>query len=196
MLFYINLGLLLLIVLNLKTIVYYLCKFYILGELYVTEFIYRNINTTTYYNTTTFTQHSSYQEIEPSMLVKLEYKDKRKFIISNHEIQAVEIEHIMGCPNLFSSVELYYRDTNIYKNVDLTTETNLIITNNTEIEFNNKLAKVLLFIKNNSYRLPINSKIEWGIITSKAEIYKTNYIKFIVEDNKLLEYKEYKEYKE
>lgn len=190
MLFYINLGLVLLIALNFKASMYYLCKFYILGEQYITELIYRNRNTTTYYNTTTFNQHNSYQEIEPSMLVKLEYKDKIKFIISNHEINTTEIEHIMGCPNLFSSVELYYRDNTIDNKVDLTTETNMLLTNNTEIEFTNKLAKVLLFIKTNTYRQPINSKIEWGIITCKAEIYKTDYIKFIVEDNKLLEYKE------
>jgi hypothetical protein len=190
MLFYINIGLFILIILNFRVSMYYVCKLYIIGEQYITELIYRNRNTTTYYTTTTFTQHNSYQEIEPSMLVKLEYKDKIKFIISNHEIKKAAVEHIMVCPNLFSSVELYYRDTNINNKVDLTTETNMILTNNAEIEFNNKLANVLLFIKTNSYRRPINSKIEWGIITSKAEIYKTDYIKFIVEDNKLLEYKE------
>ena len=185
MLFYINIGLLLFILLNFKTCIGYLVRYYILCELYLQEFMYRNKQTVTYYSTTTFNKNDTYQDIEPTMLVKIEYKDQIKYLISSREIKKEEIEKIIICPKLFLAVELSYNS----KLIDLTKETNMIVYNS-EIEFNNKTAQILLFIKENSNKNPLNSIILWNIITNDDEMYTTNYIKFKIKEDKLLEYKE------
>ena len=185
MLFYINIGLLLLILFNLKTCMGYVVRYYILCEIYLQEFMYRNIKTVSYYSTTTFNKNDTYQDIEPTMLVKLEYKDQIKYRISSSEIKREEIEKIIICPKFFIAVELIYNS----KIIDLTKETNMIV-HNSEIEFNNKTAQILLFIKDNSNKTPLTSIILWKIITNDADMYSNNYIKFKIRENKLLEYKE------
>tara|TARA_B110001450_G_C17662672_1_gene497992 strand:+ start:863 stop:1306 length:444 start_codon:yes stop_codon:yes gene_type:complete len=147
--------------------------------------MYRNKQTVTYYSTTTFNKNDTYQDIEPTMLVKIEYKDQIKYIISSREIKKEEIEKRLICPKLFLAVELSYNS----KLIDLTKETNMIV-HNSEIEFNNKTAQILLFIKENSNKKPLNSIILWNIITNDAEMYTNNYIKFKIKEDKLLEYKE------
>lgn len=185
MLFYINIGLLLFILFNFKTFIGYIARYYILCELYLQEFMYRNIKTVTYYTTTTFNKTDTYQTNEPTMLVKIEYKDQIKYIISSREIKKEEIEKIIICPKLFLAVELIYNS----KIIDLTNEANMLV-HNSEIELNNKTAQILLFIKDNSNKTPLNSIILWNIITNDAQIYTNNYMKFNIKENKLLEYKE------
>jgi len=119
------------------------------------------------------------------MVAKIEYKDSIRYMISSHEIKPNEIEHIVLSPKLFLSVELNYDNNKI----DVTSEVNMLV-NNDYIEFNNKTAHILLFIKDNSNKSTINSIIEWGIITCSAEIYNTNYILFNIKENKLLKYTE------
>ena len=185
MLFYINIGLCVFVCLNLNTCLQYCAKYYIICELYITELFYRNKNSITYYSITDLSEKKSFQTTDRSMLAKIEYKDIVRYIISTHEIKPNEIEQIVISPKLFLSVELTYNNNKI----DVTSEVNMLVNYNS-IEFNNKTAQIILFIKDNSNKSPINSIIKWGIITCSAEMYNTNYILFNIKENKLLKYKE------
>ena len=140
MLFYINLGLGLLIFFNFKTCAKFLAKSYVLGEIYVNDILYKNTQNVSYYNLDDFTTET-FSDITPkALLAKIEYEDKIRYMVTEKEIQTEDIESLIAItsrPKFFLSVELTHENTTH----DVTSEINQLITEKC-YEFNQKTKPI------------------------------------------------------
>jgi len=166
MLFYINIGLSLLVLLNFKTCISYIAKYYIIGEIYVNDYIYKNRKQITYYNLENFKKINDCSE---NSIAKIEYEDKLKYLITDKKIDKNEIEQLIKSPKFFLSVELTHNNTT----TDVTSEINMLIETKS-YNFNPKTAQILMFIKDHSNIEEMNGPINWGIITNNAQMYNTD----------------------
>lgn len=188
MLYYVNIGLGLLILLNFKTCVTYLAKSYILGEMYVNDFLYKNKRNLSYYTLDNFTESTFSETSEKPMIAKIEFEDKIRYMVSDKAIETNEIEALIAITShtkFFLSVELTYDNNTI----DLTSEINMLI-NDKCFEFNIQTANLLMFIKDNANQTDITGPIMWGIITNNANMYNSDNIILNIKENNLVLHKD------
>ena len=161
---YIYLCLGLFIMYNYLTVYYNLLKIYH----YINDYVkYNNLdNAILYYRLDDFKVSKHYLEYEKYMLVRYPYKNKYIFLIYNKLLLPNDNIHskIQNYKIRWPLVELIYN----MKYIDVTNEMNMMYMAE-EILFNNKLARILMFIKTNQDNLLINYK--WNIMTPTIEIY-------------------------
>lgn len=182
MLFYINLGFCLLILLNFKTCATYIAKYYIMCELYATDYFYKNRKQISYYNLDTLTKVN---DCSDTSIAKIELEDKIKYFITDKKIDHNEIEELINSPKFFLSVELTNDDTT----TDVTSEINMLIEKK-RYEFTPKTAQILMFIKDNSNTDIITGNVNWAIITNNAQMYNRDNLILNIKENNILNLKD------
>ena len=164
--------------LNYEKLFLKLIKLQIIIEEKINKYFKNNNIYINYYTLDKFIKYDKFIP-ENKMLCEIKQNNIKKYIITSKEIDINTIT--LSKSNIFSSVELN-------KELDVTNECNMMVQENMELCLNNELGRIIQFIKTNNNTFEKNNY--WDIITNNGDILNTNFIIFIIKDNKLIEYKE------